>query len=256
MVERKIFAWFVHFYTSLGLVAAAMMAVLIFKGDAQSLRYAFAVMVVACFIDGSDGFLARRAHVKTVLPNFDGRKLDDLVDFHTYTTLPLLLIWRAHLLPAGYDAWLLLPLIASAYGFCQTAAKTDDGYFLGFPSYWNVIAVYLFELHLNPWLALGLVITFAVLTFVPWKYLYPTQGGPFSTFMLVGGGVYIVLMLAIMLGWRWQRENLVWFSLCYPMAYLAASWMVTLSDHGKTPVREGLPPSCGADDAAAVHRET
>ncbi len=35
------------------------------------------------------------------MPEFDGRRLDDITDFLTYTFLPLLLIWRAELLPAG-----------------------------------------------------------------------------------------------------------------------------------------------------------
>src|SRR5437762_3256853 len=100
-------------------------------------------MFIATVIDATDGTLARLVNVKQVLPGFDGRRLDDLIDFQTYTSLPLLLIWRAELLPPGQDAWLLAPLLASAYGFCQVAAKTDDGYFLGFPSYWNIIAFYL-----------------------------------------------------------------------------------------------------------------
>lgn len=230
---REILAWSVHLYTGLGLVAAAMMVVNIFRGDPDSIQAAFAWMLLACAIDGTDGFLARRFEVKKVVPQFDGRKLDDLVDFHTYTTIPLLLIWRAGLLPPGMEGWLLLPLLASAYGFCQVEAKTADGYFLGFPSYWNVIALYLFWLQLNPWLALLTCITFALLTFVPMKYLYPSVGGPFSGFMIIGGAVYAVLVLALLLGVQWQRHALILLSLCYPLAYLAASWIVTLS----TPTR-------------------
>lgn len=229
MIDRKICAWLVHLYTAMGLVAAAMMAVLIVRGDERSLHEAFLWMVLACAIDGTDGFLARRVGVKAVLPHFDGRKLDDIVDFHTYTSLPLLLIWRAHLLPPGLDAWILFPLLASAYGFCQVAAKTDDGYFLGFPSYWNFVAFYLFELHLNPWLALTAIIVFAALTFVPIKYIYASQGGPFSKFVIVGGVVYSVLTVVILLGLQWRREALLWLSLCYPMAYMAASVLVTLA---------------------------
>ena len=74
-----------------------------------------------------------------------------MVDFLTYTFLPLLLLWRAKVLPAGQEGWLLAPLLASAYGFCQVAAKTDDGYFLGFPSYWNVVAFYLYVLRPPGW---------------------------------------------------------------------------------------------------------
>ena len=40
----------------------------------------------------------------------------------------------------------VLPLLASAYGFSQVNVKTDDGFFLGFPSYWNIVAYYLFVL--------------------------------------------------------------------------------------------------------------
>src|SRR5205823_3642051 len=129
-------------------------AVLIFQGDAASFRWAFLLMLAAVVVDATDGMLARRIRIKEVLPNFDGRRLDDLIDFLNYTCLPLLLIWRAGLLPAGQSAWLLLPVLASAYGFCQVSAKTDDGYFLGFPSYWNIVAFYLYILHPAPWASL------------------------------------------------------------------------------------------------------
>ena len=52
--------------------------------------------------------------------------------------------------PRRGGAWLLVPLLASAYGFCQVEAKTDDHYFLGFPSYWNIVAFYLYVLRLPP----------------------------------------------------------------------------------------------------------
>ena len=63
-VAAKAFAWFVHFYTALGLVCAAGMAVLIVLGDDRSLRWAFTLMVVATGIDATDGWLARRARGK------------------------------------------------------------------------------------------------------------------------------------------------------------------------------------------------
>src|SRR5262249_24271891 len=170
-----ILAWCVHFYTALGLVCAAGMTVLIFRGDAPSFRLALGLMFVATFIDATDGTLARLIHIKEVLPGFDGRRLDDLVDFLTYVSLPLLLIWRAELLPAGTEVCLVLALLAGGYGFSQVEAKTDDGYFLGFPSYWNLVAFYLYALRPPGWLALAMVIGPALLTFVPAVYLYPSQ---------------------------------------------------------------------------------
>src|SRR3954467_2271590 len=144
-----VLAWGVHLYTALGLVLAAAIAVLLVRGGVVAFRWSFLLMVVATLIDATDGTLGRKVGVKKVLPNFDGRKLDDITDFLTYTFLPLLLIWRAELLPAGAEWVLLLPLLASAYGFCQCSVKTDDGFFLGFPSLWNVVAFYLYALQLS-----------------------------------------------------------------------------------------------------------
>src|SRR5438093_681995 len=130
---RIVLAWGVHLYTAMGLVAAAWIAVLLCQREptVESFRLAFVLMLAATLIDATDGTLARLVRVKEVLPGFDGRRLDDIIDFSTYTTLPLFLLWRAEILPPGQAWWLLCPLLASAYGFSQVSAKTEDGYFLG-----------------------------------------------------------------------------------------------------------------------------
>ena len=69
MMERT-FAWLVHLYTATGLLCAAGMAVLIVRGDDVSFRMALGLMMVATFVDATDGWLARRARVKDVLPGF------------------------------------------------------------------------------------------------------------------------------------------------------------------------------------------
>src|SRR5947209_7699762 len=128
--SATLLAWGVHLYTASGLVAAAVIAVLLAgeHPDANTFRWAFLLMLAATLIDSTDGTLARRLKVKEVLAGFDGRRLDDLIDFLNYACLPLMLIWRADLLPGVQAWWLLVPLLASAYGFCQVAAKTADGY--------------------------------------------------------------------------------------------------------------------------------
>src|SRR4051812_8502755 len=151
-MNPRLLAWAVHLFTSLGLVAAAGMAVAIVHGGDDAFRLAFALMLAATIVDAVDGTLARRARVGEVLPHFDGRRLDDIIDFQTYTSLPLLLLWRADVLPGSWSVLLLFPLIASAFGFSQSAAKTSDGYFLGFPSYWNIVAFYAYFLGRPGWL--------------------------------------------------------------------------------------------------------
>ena len=227
-MSKKLLAWCVHLYTASGLVAAAGMAVLIVRGGDEAFRLAFALMLVATFIDSTDGWLARRARVKQVVPGFDGRRLDDIVDFHTYTTLPLLLMWRAGILQGWQEWWLLLPLLASAYGFSQVNAKTEDGFFLGFPSYWNIIAFYLYVLRLPSWLSLALIILAALLTFIPTRYLYPSQRGPFSLLTSILAVIWAVLLLLIL--WRWPKgaSTLVLISLTFPIYYMVVSWAITL----------------------------
>ena len=51
---------------------------------------------------------------------------------------------------------------------------------MGFPSYWNVVAIYLYWLRPSVWLTLTLIITLALLTFVPSLYLYTSRGGRLS----------------------------------------------------------------------------
>jgi phosphatidylcholine synthase len=224
MIEsRRFLAWLVHLYTAMGLVCAAGMAVLIVRGSDRSFRGAFVLMMVATAIDATDGWFARRARVKEVLPEFNGSALDDLIDFHTYTSLPLLLVWRADLLPGAF-AWLLLfPLLASAYGFSQTDAKTDDGFFLGFPSYWNITAFYLFALRPAPLVVAAVLVTFAVLTFVRTPYLYATRGGPFARTMNVGAAIWFVMLALILFGPDQFHRPLTVVSLIYPLTYLGLS---------------------------------
>lgn len=226
--REKILAWCVHLYTATGLLAAAGMAVLIVRGGDDAFRSAFALMMLATFIDSTDGWLARRARVREFAPTFDGRRLDDLVDFHTYTTLPLLLIWRAEILPAGQAWWLLLPLLASAYGFSQVNAKTDDGFFLGFPSYWNIVAFYLYVLRLPALVSLALIVGLAILTFVPSRYLYPSQRTPFSRLTILLGAVWTAILLLILARWRTEPRQLIMASLGFPVYYMLLSWALAL----------------------------
>jgi len=226
-VRGRALAWLVHGYTALGLVIAGVIAVLIVQGTEPAFRLAFILMGLAMVVDATDGWLARRAAVQKAIPWFDGARLDDIIDFHTYTSLPLLLMWRSGVLE-GPLAWLLLaPLLASGYGFSRTDAKTPDGYFLGFPSYWNVAAFYLFFLEPAQWIAAAFLLLFSILTLVPSRYLAPSRPGPLSLVSNVLGaawGLLVILFLAgIVEGTGWLVA-----SFFFPVYYLGASWVVSL----------------------------
>src|SRR5436190_23138753 len=109
-------------------------------------------MALSVIVDATDGTLARAARVKQLIPRFDGDRLEDIIDYANYVIVPCFFLLYANVLPRQDAAWIAaLPLIASAYGFCQREAKTADHYFLGFPSYWNIIVFYVFVLQTPRW---------------------------------------------------------------------------------------------------------
>jgi phosphatidylcholine synthase len=163
-VTRVLFAWAVHFLTASGAVLGVLALLAVAQGDFPR---AAILMLAALAIDSVDGTLARWLRVAEILPGFDGRRLDDLVDYLNYVIVPAVFMVASGALPGW--GWAALPVLASAYGFSQREAKTDDHFFLGFPSYWNVVAIYLWQLDLS--LVTGL--TLAV--FIPLKYVYPSR---------------------------------------------------------------------------------
>ena len=157
-------------------------------------------------------------------------QLDNLIDFQTYTTLPLLLIWRADVLPGDLAWLLLLPLLASGYGFSQVNVKTADGFFIGFPSYWNIVAYYLFVLHPpSRGSRRTLIVICSVLTFVPTPYIYATRGGPFAKTINIGSAIWFVSLGVVLFGPEQYRRTLAIASLAFPVMYLSLSAFVTFS---------------------------
>jgi phosphatidylcholine synthase len=144
--------------------------------------------VVAMFVEGFDGMLARWFHVKEYARGVDGGLLDNIIDYLNYVVVAaLLLIKVPNLMPAGLELPAAISiLLTSAYQFSQTDAKTDnDSYFFkGFPSVWNFLVVYMMLLGLNPWINLVALVVCNILIFVPVKYLYPSRNTRLRRFTL------------------------------------------------------------------------
>lgn len=220
--------WLAHLYTGLGAVVALLATLAVLGGD---YRGAFIWLGVQIFIDATDGVLARALRVKERLPHFDGGRLDDIIDYLCYVFIPVLLLLHAGLLPASWGVWVgSAVLLSSAYGFSQTAAKvkTDDYFFTGFPSYWNLVAFYLFLLKLSPEVNAAILLTFAVLVFVPLRYVYPSRTETLSLLTNVLGAAWALLALWIL--WRLPVTGGPWviLSLTFPVYYMALSLWLNL----------------------------
>jgi phosphatidylcholine synthase len=217
---RKAAAWGVHVYTASGLVLALVQIWALTRADAPLF---FTMNWIACVIDATDGTLARRLEVKKVVPEFDGRRLDDIVDYLTFVFLPALALPAFGLLDGPWMWAAALPVLSSAYGFCQDRAKTDDA-FVGFPSYWNILALYLYVLHPTPLVSTVVLAVLALLVFVPIHYLYPSRTRLLMPVTVALGVIWAAAMLAVGLApnAEWARP-LTLASLYYPAYYLVLS---------------------------------
>jgi phosphatidylcholine synthase len=222
--------WCIHLYTALGIgVALFCLAAIV----GEDYRLAFLWMALAVVIDSTDGALARRGRVSEILPQIDGRKLDDIADYLNYTFVPIFLMWHADFLPAPKSLWAVVPLIASALAFVHSGAKDDDGgFFRGFPSYWNIAAFYVAVTHkyVGSWSVLAFVLFLSLLSVLPVRFVYPTKAPRWRPFFLGTGVVGFSLMLAA----AWHYPDVpVWLllaSLVYPTVYIILSIVLACTE--------------------------
>ncbi len=219
---RQGLAWGVHLYTALGAVVALLALRAIYLDHP---REVFVWMLIATLIDATDGVLARVTQVKKVLPWFDGSKLDDIVDYLNYVVVPAIFLYQGDLLPAqGRLFFASLPLIASAYGFCQAAAKTPDHFFTGFPSYWNILAFYLYAGKTPLWFNGTIVAVLAFFVFVPLRYLYPSRTPSFRLPTILLGLVWLGMLLILLYQLPSPSGFILVLSLFYPLYYTLISF--------------------------------
>ena len=217
----------VHLYTALGAVLGFLIVVAAFEGNAVTALW---LGLAALWIDGTDGMLARRFRVKETIPWFDGARMDDIVDYLTYVFAPIVLLWTTDRLPHGPIGWVVaaLPLLASCYQFCRVDAKTADHFFLGFPSYWNVVAFYAIVLDIG---RSGVAITLVVLTvlvFVPVRYVYPSRTALLRTLNLALAAVWLVTYAVLLAQYPDPNPVVVALSLAYLVYYIGLSLYLTV----------------------------
>ncbi|MCU0255641.1 MAG: hypothetical protein MUF60_02760 [Vicinamibacterales bacterium] len=215
-------AWAVHAYTASGAVLALAALVAVLDGDYQR---AFAWLSLQVFVDATDGWLARAVDVHRRLPHFSGAHLDDIVDYLTYVFVPAVMVWHAPLVP---EAWrLAVPaamLLSSGYGFSRTDAKTSDHFFTGWPSYWNVLVLYLVLWQTSAAFNAAALSVCAVLVFVPLRYVYPSRTPVLMPLTVVLGFSWGVALLAAMWVWTPVPAGLRWFSTVFPAYYFGLSF--------------------------------
>ncbi len=237
----------VHIYTASGSVLALLIVVAAMDG---AVIRALWLSLAALVIDGTDGMLARKLRVSETMPWFDGARLDDIVDYLTYAFAPIVLLWTGHFLPSGPAGPVLaaLPLLASSYQFCRTDAKTADHFFLGFPSYWNVVAFYVVVLSLSPAATGAILAICSILVFVPIRYIYPSRTKAFRQLNLLFTAIWLAAYAILLVQMPDPSAVVVAVSLAYLLYYAGLSIYLTM-------ISPRLPEKLLSRDAIAADLE-
>jgi phosphatidylcholine synthase len=217
---KKALAWSVHLFTATGAIWGLLTLLAVFE---QNWRAAITWMIIAMFVDGFDGMLARWFHVKEYARGVDGALLDNIIDYLNYVVVAaLILIKVPNLLPAGLEmVGAFSILLSSAYQFTQVDAKTDEQsfFFKGFPSVWNFLVIYLMLLGLNPWINLLVLVICNILVFVPVKYIYPSRNTRLRRLTLGLTYLYGALGVWGLLQYPSVPQWVMWVSLGYVAYY-------------------------------------
>lgn len=191
-------AYSVHLFTATGAVFAMLALLEAAKGDWAMM---FLWLVVAFIVDGIDGPLARRYHVKKNAQIIDGVLLDLIIDYLTYVFIPAFALFQSDLLP-GWTGWVAIIAITftSALYFADTRMKTTDNSFQGFPGCWNMAALVFFAVQPSAGVILAAVVFLAVAMFTKLKFIHPVRTQRWRTLSLP-----VALVWTALAGWAaWE----------------------------------------------------
>jgi len=168
----------------------------------------FLWLVVALIVDGIDGPLARRYHVKKNAQVIDGVLLDLIIDYLTYVFIPAFALFQSDLLP-GWTGWVAIIAITftSALYFADSRMKTADNSFQGFPGCWNMAALVFFAVQPAAVVILVAVAFLALAMFTPLKFIHPVRTERWRSLSLP-----VALVWTALAGWA------AWTGFAQPLA--------------------------------------
>ena len=194
---NKIRASLVHFLTGSGIIFSFLALVSVIEGFKLQ---TFMFLGVALIIDIIDGTLARRYKIDVIFPNIDGKTLDTIIDYINYILIPCIMLYKFNYLPQNFS--LIIPIVIlciSLYSYINIKLIDASFSYLGFPSIWNIILLYLEILSFNKWINLLIIIFFVFLKFVPFKVLHPMRFPKLkkTNITLLFGTIFTSLVLLI-----------------------------------------------------------
>ncbi|TNF65307.1 MAG: phosphatidylcholine synthase [Gammaproteobacteria bacterium] len=231
---QKLYAYLIHVFTSLGAVLGVLTLFAISK---HQYELAFLYIAISIIVDAVDGSLARMVDIKA-LAKIDGALLDNIIDFLNYAVVPAYFIMIAQTNGSVPHYWkipcMVMIIMAACYQFTQVDAKTDDHFFKGFPSYWNIVIFYLFYWQLHPITNVFIIVILTIFSFIPIKYIYPSRMTHLSknkylvTLMFIATIIWGIATILLLV--TYPKQQLILNGICigYILLYFAVSVYRTL----------------------------
>ncbi|QJC22674.1 phosphatidylcholine synthase [Arcanobacterium buesumense] len=191
-LSHYVSAWAVHAFTMTGViwVILAIRALMI---DDYKMMWLW--LGIALVVDAADGPMARKTKVTEVIPWFSGTMMDNIVDYMTWTMVPV--VFMAKVLPFGGEyfaiAAAILAATSSMFCYANTLMKSADWYFVGFPAAWNIVIVIMWLFGTNAITNWIVVILFSVLALIPWKWIHPFRVKHLRIFNAIAAIVWVVI---------------------------------------------------------------
>lgn len=219
---QTIAAYGVHIFTAIGAVLGLWAILLTFQGY---FKYALWVLFAAVIIDSVDGTMARAVKINRYAPAINGALMDNIIDFVTWTVAPLVWFYVVSSTPV----WpLLICALASIFGFTNVEAKSDDNFFTGFPSYWNIVVFYLYLLSLPVTWSTIILLIFAISTIIPVRFVYPSKTVHYRKLTIFTGFIFFIQFIGLIILFKESPSWLIYSSFLFPVYYFALSFYLHL----------------------------
>ena len=195
--KKKIPAFLVHLFTGSGIIFSFLALVSVIEGYKLQ---TFMFLGIALIIDIVDGTLARKYKTEIFFPNIDGKTLDTIIDYINYIFIPCIMIYKFSYLPQNFT--IIIPIIISSislYSYTNTKLIDTSFSYIGFPSIWNIVILYLEILSFDQFVNLLIIIFFISLKFIPFKVFHPMRHIKFKkiNILLLFGTIIISTILLL-----------------------------------------------------------
>ncbi|MFM8846834.1 MAG: CDP-alcohol phosphatidyltransferase family protein [Actinomycetota bacterium] len=184
------FSLALHAFTASGVLVGMAALVAVLDGSA---RLAIVWLLVAQLIDGIDGPLARRLLPDDDDPEYDGYVLDLVIDFVTCVLVPAAFLWQFEMVPHDRYGMLVVAvlLMTSSLWFSRTDQISDDGWFRGFPSAWNMAVPTLWIMDGNGLANAVVILLLSALTLSNVEFAHPVRAAQWRRTHLLAMAVWI-----------------------------------------------------------------